>query len=163
MAAKIKLKRIGARKAPMYRIVVLDESAPTKQVAIEVLGTYNPRCEPTQCEFNKEKVEAWLKKGALPTDKVRVLLGKAGILPPVSFEGKPKRKPRKEAAKEAEAPKAEAPKAEAKPAPEKAEAKPPVKEAPKAEAPKAEAPKVEAPKAEAPKVEAPKAQVPKIS
>lgn len=156
MAAKIKLKRIGARKAPMYRIVVLDESAPTKQVAIEVLGTYNPRCEPTQCEFKKEKVEEWLKKGAQPTDKVRILLGRAGILPPVDFTGKVKRKPRKEAAKEAEeGAKEGGAKAEAAPAAEKAEAKAETKaEAPAKEEPKKEEAKKEEPKAEAPKAEA---------
>ncbi|MBU0687779.1 MAG: 30S ribosomal protein S16 [Candidatus Margulisbacteria bacterium] len=146
MAAKIKLRRIGAKKRPLYRFVVLDESAPTKAVALDTLGTYNPRQEPTLIEFDKEKVEAWLKKGAEPTEKVRILLGKAGILPLVSFEGKPKRKPRKEAAKEEGAEGAAKPAEGA--APKKEEAP---KEEKKVEAPKEE-PKPEVQKEE-PKTE----------
>ena len=78
----------------MYQIVVLDESAPTKTVAIDKLGVYNPKAEPTIIQFDKEKTLAWLKKGATPTEKVRYLLGKVGILPPVSYEGKTKRQPK---------------------------------------------------------------------
>ena len=102
MAAKIKLKRIGTRKKPVYKIVVIDESAATKSSAVDVLGNYNPRVQPTLINFNKEKTEKWLKIGATPTDKVRILLGKAGILPPVDFSKMVKRQPKAAAAKSTE-------------------------------------------------------------
>jgi small subunit ribosomal protein S16 len=99
LAAKIKLKRMGAKKKPFYRIVVMDESAATKAVAADIIGRYDPRRNPGQIEFDKVKTEKWLKCGATPTERVRILLGKAGILPPVNFEGKTKKKPKGEAAK----------------------------------------------------------------
>jgi len=94
VAAKIRLKRIGARNQPLYRVVVQDEATARKSNAIEVLGHYDPLKEPTTFEVNKEKTLEWLKKGATPTEKVRVLLGKAGILPAVSFEGRKKKAPK---------------------------------------------------------------------
>ena len=101
MAAKIRLKRIGAKNRPFYRVVVQDEATARKSNAIEVLGHYNPLKEPAIFEVNKEKTLEWLKKGATPTEKVRVLLGKAGILPAVSFEGRKKKAPKLKKAEEA--------------------------------------------------------------
>lgn len=105
MAAKIKFKRMGKKKKPFYRVVILDEAAGVKGRTIDEVGFYNPQSEP-KFEFNKEKVLSWISKGAMPTESVRVILGRAGILPPVSFEGKKKREPRQkaEAAAQAAAP-----------------------------------------------------------
>jgi len=98
MAAKIRLQRIGARNRPFYRVVVQDESLATGGNVIEVLGKYHPLSEPTLFEVNEEKTKAWLKKGAMPTDRVRILLGKVGILPAVDLAALPKRKAKGEAA-----------------------------------------------------------------
>jgi ribosomal protein S16 len=75
---------------------------------VDELGFYNPLLKNDKMDVNKEKVLSWIAKGAMPTDSVRVLLGKAGILPPVSFEGKVKRQPKVKEAQPAEgaAPKA---------------------------------------------------------
>ncbi|MFA5103659.1 MAG: 30S ribosomal protein S16 [Candidatus Margulisiibacteriota bacterium] len=96
MSAKIRLLRLGTRGKPFYRVVVMDESSARNSKTIEILGTYDPRKEPASFEVSKEKVEAWLKKGALPTDTVRKYLGKAGILSPVNFDKAKKRAPKKE-------------------------------------------------------------------
>jgi len=103
LAAKLKLKRMGAKKKPIYRLVVIDESRPTTSVALDTVGRYEPRHNPPIIDFNADKIKAWLAKGAQPTDKVRYLLGKMQILSPLNFEGKVKRKSKKEAAAAAEA------------------------------------------------------------
>ncbi len=87
---------MGAKKQPLYRVVIVDEKAPRSGREIEVVGHYDPTREPTIFEVEKEKVLEWLKKGAQPTEKVRKLLGELGILPKVDYSGKPKRKPKKE-------------------------------------------------------------------
>lgn len=138
MSCKIKLQRKGAKKKPIYRVVVQDERSATKGEIIEILGQYNTMAEPSVFEVDKEKTLAWIQKGAKPTEKVRILLGKAGILAPIDLAALPKRKPRAEQKAEAEA------KAEGKKPETKAEA--PAEE--KKEAPKEEA-KKEEPKAEA--------------
>lgn len=104
MAAKIKLKRIGTKNRAYYRVVVQDESASTAGRVIEVLGQYHPLREPTLFEVDREKTLAWVKKGAMPTEKVRILLGKAGILPAVDLAALPKKKPKTEEAKVEEKP-----------------------------------------------------------
>jgi small subunit ribosomal protein S16 len=81
----------------------MDESAARNSKTVEILGTYDPNKEPASFEVNKEKVEAWLKKGALPTDTVRKYLGKIGILPPVNFDKATKRAPKKAVAAVADA------------------------------------------------------------
>jgi small subunit ribosomal protein S16 len=96
LASKIKLQRKGSKKKPFFRVVVQDESSPTKGKVIEVLGKYNPLLEPSLFDVDKEKTSAWLAKGAEPTEKVRILLGKAGFLPPVDLAALPKRKPKAE-------------------------------------------------------------------
>lgn len=104
MAAKIKLQRIGAKNQPYYRVVVQDESASTCGRVVEVLGRYHPLEEPTLFEVDPEKTKEWLKKGAKPTEKMRILLGKAGILPPVDLALLPKKKPKGEVEEKAEKP-----------------------------------------------------------
>ena len=77
---KIRLRRMGAKKAPYYRIVVADARAPRDGRCIEEIGTYNPLVETNSITVDAEKAQAWIKNGAQPTDTVRGLLKKAGVL-----------------------------------------------------------------------------------
>ena len=74
---KIRLKRVGAKKAPFYHIVVADSRSPRDGKIIEQLGTYNPMTNPATIVLNKEKVTEWIKNGAKPTDTVKALIEKA--------------------------------------------------------------------------------------
>ena len=80
MAVKIRLKRIGAKKAPFYRVVIADSRYPRDGRFIEEIGTYDPTKEPTVLNIDGEKAKAWIANGAQPTDTVRVLLKKSNIL-----------------------------------------------------------------------------------
>lgn len=80
MAVKIRLKRMGANKRPFYRIVVADSRAPRDGRFIEEIGYYNPISEPKQIKIDNEKAEKWLKNGAQPTDTVKDLFKKNGII-----------------------------------------------------------------------------------
>ena len=77
---KIRLRRIGAKKAPFYRIVVADARSPRDGRCIEEIGTYNPLTQPAAVTVDVEKAQAWIKNGAQPTDTVRTLLKNAGVL-----------------------------------------------------------------------------------
>jgi len=77
---KIRLRRMGAKKAPFYRIVVADSRYPRDGRFIEEIGTYNPLTEPSTITVDVEKAQAWIKNGAQPTETVRSLLKKAGAL-----------------------------------------------------------------------------------
>ena len=77
---KIRLRRMGAKKAPYYRIVVADARSPRDGRCIEEIGTYNPLTEPAVITVDAEKAQTWIKNGAQPTDSVRGLLKKAGVL-----------------------------------------------------------------------------------
>ena len=77
---KIRLRRMGAKKAPYYRIVVADARAPRDGRCIEEIGTYNPLLENGNITVDVEKAQTWIKNGAQPTDTVRGLLKKAGVL-----------------------------------------------------------------------------------
>jgi len=79
MAVKIRLKRIGAKKAPFYRIVVADSRAPRDGRFIEEIGYYNPLVEPTLIKIDEEKAVNWVKNGAQPTDIVKRLFVKTGL------------------------------------------------------------------------------------
>jgi len=96
MAPKIKLQRVGTNKQPKFRVVVQEEHSKLNGDAIDILGIYHPRQSPTLFEVNRDKVLDWIKKGAQPTEKVRILLGKAGILPAVDTATWYKRKPKAE-------------------------------------------------------------------
>ena len=74
MAVKIRLRRMGAKKAPFYRVVVADSRYPRDGRFIEEIGYYDPTNEPAVVNINKEKAEEWIKKGAQPTDTVKRLL-----------------------------------------------------------------------------------------
>lgn len=80
MAVRIRLKRMGAKKTPFYRIVVADSRSPRDGRFIETIGTYNPLTEPAQIEINEELALKWLKNGAKPSDTVRNLFSKKGIM-----------------------------------------------------------------------------------
>lgn len=80
MAIKIRLKRMGAKKKPFYRVVVADSRMPRDGRFIEEIGYYNPLTEPAEIKINEEKANDWLKKGAIPTDTVRYLFKQQGIL-----------------------------------------------------------------------------------
>ena len=73
---KIRLQRQGKKKAPFYHIVVADSRSPRDGRIIEQIGTYDPMTEPATLNLDKEKVEAWIKNGARPTDTVKHLIGK---------------------------------------------------------------------------------------
>jgi len=77
---KIRLRRMGAKKAPFYRIVVADSRSPRDGRCIEEIGTYNPLVESNNVNVDVEKAQTWIKNGAQPTDTVRALLKKAGVL-----------------------------------------------------------------------------------
>ena len=77
---KIRLRRMGAKKQPFYRIVVADSRAPRNGAFVEEIGYYNPASEPVQLNINAEAASKWIKNGAQPTDTVRSLLKKNGIL-----------------------------------------------------------------------------------
>ncbi|MBO4327288.1 MAG: 30S ribosomal protein S16 [Clostridia bacterium] len=74
---KIRLRRIGAKKAPFYRVVVAESHYARDGRFIEEIGTYNPLVEPAEIKIDLEKADEWMKKGAQPTDTVKVLLKKA--------------------------------------------------------------------------------------
>ena len=80
MAVKIRLRRMGQKKAPFYRIVVADSRSPRDGRFIEQLGHYKPMTNPAEVEIDAEKAAKWIKNGAQPTDTVRALLKKQNII-----------------------------------------------------------------------------------
>lgn len=80
MAVKIRLKRLGAKKTPFYRVVVADERSPRDGKFIEELGYYNPLTDPVEIKIDAEKAQKWIKNGAQPTETVRSLLKKSEII-----------------------------------------------------------------------------------
>ncbi len=80
MAVKIRLRRMGAKKAPFYRIVVADSRYPRDGRFIEEIGTYNPVATPTEVKVDVEKAKQWIANGAQPTDTVKAILKKEGVL-----------------------------------------------------------------------------------
>ena len=80
MAVKIRLTRMGAKKKPVYRIVASDSRRPRDGQYIELVGTYNPLTNPATVNINEEVALKWLNNGAEPTDTVRNLLSKAGVM-----------------------------------------------------------------------------------
>ena len=80
MAVKIRLKRMGMKKHPFYRIVVADVRSPRDGRFIEEIGYYNPMTQPAEIKVDNEKAAEWMKNGAQPTDTVRVLLKKSGAI-----------------------------------------------------------------------------------
>ena len=77
---KIRLRRMGAKKAPYYRVVVADSRYPRDGRFIEEIGTYNPVVSPVEIKVDAEKAKQWIANGAQPTDTVKALLKKEGVL-----------------------------------------------------------------------------------
>ncbi len=88
MAVKIRLRRMGAKKAPFYRIVVADSRSPRDGRFIEEIGYYDPLKNPVVININKEKALDWLNKGAQISDTARALFKKSGVLENTAGEGK---------------------------------------------------------------------------
>ena len=80
MAVKIRLKRMGAKKAPFYRVIVADSRSPRDGRFIDTIGTYNPLTTPAEIKLNEVSAIKWLNNGAIPTDTVKNLFSKAGIM-----------------------------------------------------------------------------------
>jgi small subunit ribosomal protein S16 len=78
---KLRLRRMGAKKRPSYRIVAADSRAPRDGRFIEIIGTYDPLTDPSTVKINEERAKHWLSNGAQPTDTVRSLLRREGIIP----------------------------------------------------------------------------------
>ena len=80
MAVKIRLRRMGQKKAPFYRVVVADSRSPRDGLFIEEIGFYNPMTNPAEIKIDAEKAKTWLTNGAQPTETVKSLLKKSEIL-----------------------------------------------------------------------------------
>lgn len=87
MALKIRLRRMGRKKAPHYRIVVAESSMPRDGRFVATIGHYNPTTNPAVLKVDRDKALAWMDKGAMPTDTVRALLRKAGVNSELPAEG----------------------------------------------------------------------------
>ena len=79
MAVKMRLRRMGAKKAPFYRVIVADSRSPRDGRFIEEIGYYNPLTNPAEIKIDGEKAKKWIANGAQPTETVKVLLKKTGI------------------------------------------------------------------------------------
>ncbi len=77
---KIRLKRMGMKKIPFYRVVIADERSPRDGRFIDQIGYYNPMTKPAEIKIDGEKAKYWLQCGAQPTDTVRILLKKSGVI-----------------------------------------------------------------------------------
>ena len=86
MATRIRLRRIGRKKLPLYRIVIADQEAPRDGRFIEIIGTYNPKGETAaqKIQVDGEKARQWISKGATPSETVQSLLKQAGVLKPTT-------------------------------------------------------------------------------
>lgn len=100
MAVKIRLKRMGAKKRPFYRVVIADSRSPRDGRFIETVGTYNPIAQPAEIKLDEDKILSWLGNGAQPSDTVRNLLSNAGILAKYN-DSKSGKKPAAKSAKKA--------------------------------------------------------------
>ena len=79
MAVKIRLRRIGAKKKPLYRVIVAHSQSPRDGRFIETIGHYNPRANPAQIAVNEARIHHWLERGAQPTETVKSLLRRIGV------------------------------------------------------------------------------------
>ena len=77
---RIRLRRVGKKKQPMYRLVVADSKAPRDGASVEVIGRYNPLTEPATLEIDEEKALSWLRRGAQPSEAAAKLLARQGII-----------------------------------------------------------------------------------
>jgi small subunit ribosomal protein S16 len=98
LSVRIRLRRIGAKKHPFYRLVVADTRSPRDGKFIEILGTYDPMTEPVKLNIDQEKIRAWLQKGARPSDTARAFLIDQGLLSKESAKKRPTKPPKTKAA-----------------------------------------------------------------
>ena len=82
MAVRMRLTRVGSKKNPIYRVVVADSRSPRDGRFIEIVGRYNPQTDPSTIDLDTDKIQAWIDKGAQPSDSVRRLLKAQGSGPP---------------------------------------------------------------------------------
>ena len=102
---RIRLRRVGKRKQPHYRVVVADSRSPRDGAFIEIIGQYNPLTEPSEITLDTDKTLEWLRKGAKPSDSVVALLKRSGIWSTfVADKGPAKKRPKKRAASKPPAP-----------------------------------------------------------
>ncbi len=80
MAVKIRLTRMGSKKAPFYRVIVADSRAPRDGKFIDIIGTYNPLTKPAEIKIDTEKAVKWLNNGAVPTETAKALLVKTNVI-----------------------------------------------------------------------------------
>ena len=80
MAVKIRLTRMGDKKAPFYRVIIADSRAPRDGKFIDIIGTYNPLTNPAEIKIDNETAKTWLKNGATPTETAKQLLVKSGVI-----------------------------------------------------------------------------------
>ena len=97
MAVKIRLRRMGAKKAPFYRVVVADSRTSRDGKVIEKLGTYDTKKDPAEVNIDVEKAKDWLSKGAQPTETAKTVLVKAGVLEASTKKTAPKSDKKKKA------------------------------------------------------------------
>jgi small subunit ribosomal protein S16 len=94
LSVKIRMRRIGAKKHPFYRLVVADSRSPRDGKFIEILGTFDPMSDPVKRTVDADKVKAWLQKGARPSDTARAFLIGEGLLPKESARKRPSKPPK---------------------------------------------------------------------
>jgi small subunit ribosomal protein S16 len=94
---RIRLRRVGKKKQPQYRLVVADSRSPRDGAFVESIGTYNPRTEPATIEIDEARAREWLSKGAVPSDRVVKIFALKGLVPAPDFSGKPQKASRKAA------------------------------------------------------------------
>lgn len=104
MPLMLKLQRKGTKNKPFYRVVVQKSTEKLGGSIVDILGEFDPSKEPSLLHVNEEKVKHWLGEGAQPTEKLRILLGKAGIMPAVDLTKLTKKKSKQEKPAEAAAP-----------------------------------------------------------
>ncbi len=97
---RIRLRRVGKKKQPQYRLVIADSRAPRDGAFIETIGTYNPLTDPATITVDEDRAREWLSKGAVPSDRAVKILASKGLVPAPVYAPKPKKA---EAAAEAEA------------------------------------------------------------
>ena len=102
MAVSIRLKRMGRKRKPFYRVVVADSRTPRQGVSVDDLGYYDPMTEPVQIQIDEEKALTWLKEGAIPTDTTRSLLSKIGVMKKFRGQDQPAEEDAEEEPQEAE-------------------------------------------------------------
>ena len=89
---RIRLRRVGKKKQPQYRLVIADSRAPRDGAFIETIGTYNPLTQPATVEVNEDRAREWLSKGAVPSDRVVRLLAAKGLVPAPELPKREKKK-----------------------------------------------------------------------